>query len=55
MSLGLCPFQVEKDADGKISAILCTYDPETKNCSVAPDGRKVKGTIHWLPAKYAVP
>lgn len=47
--------EVEKDNQGNITAILCTYDPETKNCSVAPDGRKVKGTIHWLPAKYAVP
>ncbi|CDJ61745.1 glutaminyl-tRNA synthetase, putative [Eimeria maxima] len=47
--------QVEKDANGKITALICTYDPQTLNCSSAPDGRKVKGTIHWLPAKYAVP
>ncbi|CDJ38207.1 glutaminyl-tRNA synthetase, putative [Eimeria tenella] len=47
--------EVEKDANGNITAIICSYDPQTLNCSVAPDGRKVKGTIHWLPAKYAVP
>ncbi|XP_026193548.1 uncharacterized protein LOC34622054 [Cyclospora cayetanensis] len=47
--------EVEKDANGDITALLCSYDPETLNCSAAPDGRKVKGTIHWLPVKYAVP
>jgi glutaminyl-tRNA synthetase len=33
--------------------LRCTYDPETKGGS-APDGRKVKGTIHWLSAAHAV-
>ncbi|KAL8452999.1 hypothetical protein Emag_002085 [Eimeria magna] len=47
--------EVEKDEKGNVVAVICTYDPQTKNCSVAPDGRKVKGTIHWLPVQYAVP
>ncbi|MBQ8626480.1 MAG: glutamine--tRNA ligase/YqeY domain fusion protein, partial [Agathobacter sp.] len=42
---------VEKDADGNIVAIHCTYDPATKGGD-APDGRKVKGTIHWVSAEY---
>ena len=41
------------DADGKPVELLCTYDPETKGGN-APDGRKVKGTIHWLEASHAV-
>ena len=36
----------EKDADGNVTVVHCTYDPETKGGN-APDGRKVKGTIHW--------
>ena len=43
---------VEKDADGNITTIHCTYDPATRGGN-APDGRKVKGTIHWLSAKFA--
>jgi len=44
---------VEKDpATGAVSAIHCTYDPETRGGS-APDGRKVKGTIHWVSASDA--
>ncbi len=42
---------VEKDAEGNITAIHCTYDPATKGGD-APDGRKVKGTIHWVSAEY---
>ncbi len=42
---------VDKDADGNISAIHCTYDPETKS---GAETRKVKGNIHWLSAKHAV-
>ena len=38
--------------DGTVTAVHCTYDPETKGGN-APDGRKVKGTIHWVPAEYA--
>ncbi|WP_026496085.1 glutamine--tRNA ligase/YqeY domain fusion protein [Butyrivibrio sp. WCD3002] len=38
-----------KDADGNVTEIHCTYDPETKGGD-SPDGRKVKGTIHWVSA-----
>ncbi|MBR1850920.1 MAG: glutamine--tRNA ligase/YqeY domain fusion protein [Bacteroidales bacterium] len=44
---------VEKDADGRITCIHCTYDPATRGGD-APDGRKVKGTIHWVSAQHAV-
>ncbi len=43
----------EKDADGNVTAVHCTYDPATKGGD-APDGRKVKGTIHWVYAGTAV-
>ncbi|WP_419176529.1 glutamine--tRNA ligase/YqeY domain fusion protein [Desulfosediminicola sp.] len=43
----------DKDEEGNITAIHCTYDPETKGGS-APDGRKVKGTIHWVSADKSV-
>ena len=39
----------EKDADGRVTAVLCEYDPETRGGD-APDGRKVRGTIHWVDA-----
>jgi glutaminyl-tRNA synthetase len=42
-----------KDADGNVTELHCTYDPATKGGD-APDGRKVKGTIHWVSAKDAV-
>ena len=42
-----------KDADGKVSVIHCTYDPASKGGN-SPDGRKVKGTIHWVAAPFAV-
>ncbi|MHC4875415.1 MAG: glutamine--tRNA ligase/YqeY domain fusion protein [Planctomycetota bacterium] len=42
-----------KDDDGKIIELRCTYDPETRGGN-APDGRKVKGTLHWVSAKHAV-
>ena len=44
---------VIKDSDGNVIELHCTYDPSTKSGS-APDGRKVKGTIHWVSAKDAV-
>jgi glutaminyl-tRNA synthetase len=44
---------VETDADGEIVRLLCTYDPETAG-GQAPDGRKVKATIHWVSADHAV-
>ena len=42
-----------KDEEGNITEIHCTYDPETRGGN-APDGRKVKGTIHWVSAEHAV-
>ncbi|MEF9946490.1 MAG: glutamine--tRNA ligase/YqeY domain fusion protein, partial [Lachnospiraceae bacterium] len=42
-----------KDEEGKVTEIHCTYDPETK-CGTGFTGRKVKGTIHWVPAAQAV-
>ena len=42
-----------KDENGKVVEVHCTYDPETKAGSGFA-GRKVKGTIHWVPAPYAV-
>ena len=45
--------QVIKDENGHVIEIWCTYDPETKGGS-APDGRKVKGTIHWVSAKHCL-
>ncbi len=43
----------EKDETGKVTVVHCTYDKETKSGS-GFTGRKVKGTIHWVPAPYAV-
>ncbi|MDR0290008.1 MAG: glutamine--tRNA ligase/YqeY domain fusion protein [Treponema sp.] len=44
----------DKDSSGNITAVRCTYDPQTKGGN-APDNRKVKGTIHWVSADHAVP
>ena len=44
---------IDKDADGNITTIHCEYDPETRGGN-APDGRKVKGTIHWVCADTAI-
>ena len=44
---------VVKDADGEIIELRCTYDPETRGGN-APDGRKVKATIHWVSAEHAI-
>ena len=43
----------EKDADGNVTVVHCTYDPASKGGN-SPDGRKVKGTIHWVSATEAV-
>ncbi len=43
----------ETDADGNVTVVHCTYDPETKSGS-GFTGRKVKGTIHWVPASHAI-
>ncbi|SLN45707.1 glutamine--tRNA ligase/YqeY domain fusion protein [Oceanibacterium hippocampi] len=45
--------RVVKDAAGEIVELRCTYDPATKGGD-APDGRKVKGTLHWVSASHAV-
>ena len=42
-----------KDESGKVTEVHCTYDPETRS-GLGFTGRKVKGTIHWVPAKQAV-
>jgi glutaminyl-tRNA synthetase len=44
---------VEQDAAGEIRAVRCRYDPATRGGD-APDGRKVKGTLHWVSARHAV-
>ena len=44
---------VLKNKDGGIKEIYCTYDPQTKGGS-APDGRKVKGTIHWVSVDHSI-
>ncbi|MEX2951611.1 glutamine--tRNA ligase [Serratia fonticola] len=46
--------RVEKDAEGEITTIFCTYDPDTLSKDPA-DGRKVKGVIHWVSAAHALP
>ena len=43
-----------KDAAGEVVELRCTYDPETRGGN-APDGRKVKATLHWVSAAHAVP
>jgi len=45
--------EVIKDGSGSIVELRCTWDPESKGGN-APDGRKVRGTIHWVSAKHAV-
>jgi len=45
---------VVKDARGNVVELRCTYDPATRGGN-APDGRKVKATIHWVSAAHAVP
>jgi glutaminyl-tRNA synthetase len=46
---------VEKDADGNVTVVHCTYDPATRSGSSGADARKVKGNIHWLSTAHAVP
>ncbi len=46
--------EIVKDSAGNIAELRCSYDPETRSGS-GFDGRKVKGTIHWVDAKSAVP
>jgi len=46
--------EVIKDENGRVVELHCTYDPETRGGS-APDGRKVKGTIHWVSSRHGIP
>ncbi len=45
---------VKKNSKGQVMEVHCTYDPQTKGGD-SPDGRRVKGTIHWVSASHAVP
>ena len=49
-----CKDVVKDHETGEIVEIICTYDPETKG-GWSKDGRKVKGTLHWVSAKHAIP
>jgi glutaminyl-tRNA synthetase len=46
--------KVVKNAEGEVVEVHCTYDPATRGGNAPPDGRKVKGTIHWVSAAHAV-
>lgn len=46
--------EVRKNAAGEVVELRCTYDPSTRGGN-APDGRKVKATMHWLPAQQSMP
>jgi glutaminyl-tRNA synthetase len=46
--------EIVKDATGQVVELRCTYDPATRGGD-APDGRKVRGTLHWVSAAHAVP
>ena len=46
--------EIVKDADGTIVELRCSYDPDTRGGN-APDGRRVKGTLHWVSARQALP
>jgi len=45
--------EVIKDSEGKVTELLCTYDPETRGGENPSDGRKVKATIHWVSVPHA--
>ena len=48
-----CDEVVKEDSTGEVVELRCTYDPETRG-GQAPDGRRVKGTIHWVSARNAL-
>ncbi|MFT5493630.1 MAG: glutaminyl-tRNA synthetase [Limisphaerales bacterium] len=48
-----CNEAVKDPVTGEVVELRCTYDPETRGGN-APDGRKVKGTLHWVSAKHAI-
>jgi glutaminyl-tRNA synthetase len=43
----------DTDADGNVTTVYCTHDPESRG-GTAPDGRKVKSTMHWVSAAHAI-
>ncbi len=45
--------EVVRDADGEVVELRCTYDPESRG-GMSPDGRKVRGTLHWVSARHAI-
>jgi glutaminyl-tRNA synthetase len=45
--------RVVKDSNGQVTEVHCSYDPATRGGNT-PDGRKVKGTIHWVSAEHAI-
>jgi glutaminyl-tRNA synthetase len=45
--------EVVRDAQGEITELICSYDPDSKGGS-SSDGRKVRGTLHWVSAPHAV-
>lgn len=45
---------VVKDENGEIIELRCTYDPETRG-GMSPDGRRIKGTLHWVSAEHSIP
>jgi glutaminyl-tRNA synthetase len=49
-----CADVVKDEATGEVVELRCTYDPATRGGD-APDGRKVRGTLHWVSAEHAVP
>jgi len=49
-----CERVIQDETSGEVTELRCTYDPATRG-GKAPDGRKVKGTIHWLSAAHALP
>lgn len=49
-----CEKIIKDPATGEILELHCTHDPETRGGNNPPDGRKVKGTIHWVSARHAV-
>ena len=46
--------EILRGDNGEIEALICSYDPDSRGGN-SPDGRKVKGTIHWVSAQHAVP
>jgi glutaminyl-tRNA synthetase len=46
---------VVKNSRGEITEVHCTYDPQTRGGNNPPDGRKVKGTLHWVSADHSLP